>query len=253
METQFKQLLDNYQHNFTNVDHHSSIQNLMKNFEVTQLISFCENEISSKKIVETNLNTEFLMKLLDYSARTDSYFEEQRNRLLNYSLAIGGFATTYITTMVSAFNQEYINRALYNTCIGFAIVLLGCIIAWIIYILSFSPSFPHRKKSYSPFFFSYNVCSKFSFLSLSFIPQNKTKKEEALKAFHLDLTTYVNRINNITSDYSTTYKTTLTQIVMLFRTSQHKSTSSDLMRTVLSITFSTGLIIYFILLIFSIL
>tara|TARA_R110000850_G_scaffold277120_1_gene423038 strand:- start:18776 stop:19540 length:765 start_codon:yes stop_codon:yes gene_type:complete len=249
MESQFKELLHNYQHNFIDKNHHNSIKNNLKNFETSQLIAFCEEEINSKQIKESESNIQFLMKLIDYSARTDSYFEEQRNRLLNYSLALGGFATTYITTLVGLYNQLLISKNLFFTITGFVIILLGCVSTWVLYILSFSPTFPHRKRSYSPFFFVYNVCSKFSFLSLSFIPQSDNKKNEALKAFHLDLATYINRISELSSEFSSVYKSSLTQVIMLFRTSQHKSKSANLMRTILSFTFSIGLFVYIILLI----
>lgn len=244
MENQFKEQLINYQNNFTNKNHHSSIQNGIKNFEVNQLITFCEKEINSKLFCESDLNNLFIMKLIDYSARTDTYFEEQKNRLLNYSLAIGGFATTYITTIIGLYSNNIISQNLSKTVLGFGVVLLGCVITWIIYILSFSPDYPHRKKSYSPFFFAYNVCSKLTFLCFSFIPKSEAKKEEALKAFHLDLTTYVNRISEMSNNYSEVYKNCLTQVVMLFRTAQHKSKSVNLMRTILSITLTLGLLIY---------
>src|ERR1700743_1846215 len=105
MKEQFRDLLELYEKNFTDKKHHSAFQNNMKNFQCEILIKFCEEEIEKTEFIESAHNSNYLFKLIDYAARTDSYFEEQRNRLLGYSLAIGGFSITYISTVVGI-NQK---------------------------------------------------------------------------------------------------------------------------------------------------
>jgi len=245
MKAQFDDLFGNYVKNVTNADYHDSIEKLLGNFEVNQLIAFCEENNKEVSFKDAKELIPFFMNLVNYAARTDSYFEIQKQRLLDYSLIIGGFAVTYITTILGMYGKNIIEKDIFLTIYGFVFVLSGCIITWIVYIMTFSPNFPHRKKHYSPFFFIYNVCPKFLFWHLSFMPVKKESQEKAIKSFSMDLATYIKRIKEITDSDDGVCKTMLTQVFMLFRTAQHKSKSSDAMRTILFVAFSIGLTVWF--------
>lgn len=245
--TAYKELLEYYIKNYTKNFHHKALKNRLKSFEYQDLVEHCEIEIEQIEIKESAHNSSYLFGLIDYAKKVDDYFGGQRNRLLNYSLALGGFSLTYITSMLAGQQQKFISNEIAITFWAFIIVLVGCFITWFIYLVSLSPNHPHRKKSYSPYFFSYNVSKAFNYFTFNFIPKNQNKQETSIKAFNLDLTTFIKRNKELTDDYSSSYKATLTQAMMLFKTAQHKSKSANYMRNSLSWFFFFGITLYLIL------